>query len=286
MFPKRGPAAARCAQCGALNAIRDGVSVQVGDVRQPAGSAMRTHEHDTARLVVTTRGRYDERWRSRTVDCRAGTAFFRPAGEPHAESFAYEAVAHVTVILPATVIERFTGGDRRFAGGFAARDAGISALAERCAAEVWSPDSAAPIVLEGLALELFAQLRLHGRTRVERAPRWIAAARAMIEAQPDSVTPGALARELHLDASYAARAFRAHLGRTFGDYIRDARIARSVRRLASDPDATVADVALEAGFYDQSHFARAFKRVVGVTPRRYRELDRGEQRTLRKSKSS
>jgi AraC-like DNA-binding protein len=29
---------------------------------------------------------------------------------------------------------------------------------------------------------------------------------------------------------------------------------------------SIADVSLEAGFADQSHFTRAFKRIVGVTP--------------------
>lgn len=32
----------------------------------------------------------------------------------------------------------------------------------------------------------------------------------------------------------------------------------------------IAEVAAEAGFYDQSHFTRMFTRIVGVTPRRYK----------------
>ncbi len=31
----------------------------------------------------------------------------------------------------------------------------------------------------------------------------------------------------------------------------------------------IADIAVETGFYDQSHFSRAFARIVGVTPQRY-----------------
>jgi len=42
-------------------------------------------------------------------------------------------------------------------------------------------------------------------------------------------------------------------------------------------DAPVADVALRAGFADQSHFTRFFRRLMGVTPHAYRQ----ERRTPR-----
>jgi len=34
---------------------------------------------------------------------------------------------------------------------------------------------------------------------------------------------------------------------------------------------SIGDIALEAGFFDQSHFTRAFKRHTGLTPREYRQ---------------
>ncbi|MFE5322389.1 AraC family transcriptional regulator [Paenibacillus sp. NPDC056579] len=36
------------------------------------------------------------------------------------------------------------------------------------------------------------------------------------------------------------------------------------------PERSISDVALEAGFYDQSHFTRLFKHFAGVTPQHYR----------------
>jgi AraC family transcriptional regulator len=39
-------------------------------------------------------------------------------------------------------------------------------------------------------------------------------------------------------------------------------------------DDSIARIALDAGFADQSHFTRAFRRHHGVTPARYRELVR------------
>ena len=42
----------------------------------------------------------------------------------------------------------------------------------------------------------------------------------------------------------------------------------------ADSDVTLAQLAAEAGFVDQSHFTRAFKRHTGLTPGRYRETGR------------
>ena len=67
-----------------------------------------------------------------------------------------------------------------------------------------------------------------------------------------------------------------HLVRAFGKrygvpphrYRRLLRIELAKQRLSrGDP---LSDVALATGFYDQSHFGRHFRRVVGTTPGRYR----------------
>ncbi len=35
---------------------------------------------------------------------------------------------------------------------------------------------------------------------------------------------------------------------------------------------TMAAIALEAGFADQAHFSRTFRRLIGVSPREYRSV--------------
>jgi len=38
----------------------------------------------------------------------------------------------------------------------------------------------------------------------------------------------------------------------------------------------LADIALDAGFADQSHFTRVFKQITGTTPGAYRSLLKGK----------
>ena len=39
-------------------------------------------------------------------------------------------------------------------------------------------------------------------------------------------------------------------------------------------DAPLIEIAAAAGFYDQSHFSRTFKRLTGLTPAEYRVMSR------------
>lgn len=71
-----------------------------------------------------------------------------------------------------------------------------------------------------------------------------------------------------LSASYLIRAFKQHYGMTPHAYLINRRLqfGRSQLKLGH----RIADVALEAGFADQAHFQRAFKRFHAATPRQYR----------------
>lgn len=66
------------------------------------------------------------------------------------------------------------------------------------------------------------------------------------------------------------RLFQRHLGVTPQHYLRRLRVRLACRDLVHGT-ASLADVALAHGFYDQSHFVREFRRETGLTPGGYRE---------------
>jgi AraC-like DNA-binding protein len=80
-----------------------------------------------------------------------------------------------------------------------------------------------------------------------------------------------------LSPFYFLRIFRDEVGLTPHAYLNQIRIREAKRKLAAG--ASPAQVALECGFYDQSHLVRVFRGATGITPGRYqsafsRELDR------------
>ena len=69
--------------------------------------------------------------------------------------------------------------------------------------------------------------------------------------------------------SHFIRRFRQYFGMTPHAYLVNQRIQFSQRQLKQG--ATIAETALNAGFADQAHFQRTFKRLVAATPHQYRQ---------------
>lgn len=84
-------------------------------------------------------------------------------------------------------------------------------------------------------------------------------------------TLGDVADECRLSTTHFARAFKASTGMTPHGWLQARRVERARDLLATD--LSLAEIALECGFADQSHFTRVFSRIAGNTPgswRRYR----------------
>jgi AraC-like DNA-binding protein len=89
----------------------------------------------------------------------------------------------------------------------------------------------------------------------------------------DAVTLGELARYAGLSAFHLCRVFHEAVGITPHAYQTQVRVRRAKSLLAAGLPIT--RVAAEAGFYDQAHLTRHFKRITGVTPGRYVRDARG-----------
>jgi AraC family transcriptional regulator len=86
----------------------------------------------------------------------------------------------------------------------------------------------------------------------------------------DGISLDELARAAQLSPFHFARQFKAATGHPPHDYHIRLRVDRAQELLRTrGREWTLAAIASECGFVDQSHFSRHFKRVVGVTPGEY-----------------
>ncbi len=86
-----------------------------------------------------------------------------------------------------------------------------------------------------------------------------------------------LAARAHVSVSQLQREFQKLFGLTPGDYLLKVRLLMARRRL-EEGDEAVGAIALDCGFYDQSHFNRAFRSLVGLPPSDYRRRFRRTSR--------
>ena len=84
-----------------------------------------------------------------------------------------------------------------------------------------------------------------------------------------NVTLEDVAEHVHLNPSYFSTLFKQSTGSSFREYLNMVRIEES-KRLLSATDLSIIDIALAAGFEDQSYFTKVFKKYTGLTPKQYR----------------
>ncbi len=232
------------------------------------------HTHDRACVAVMLEGSFDLQIEGRCLPCPPVAVFTEPAGEHHSNRIG-RAGARVVVIQPDPVEQELL---RPFAG-FIDRTshrhhAGIAERAGRLAAELSRPDDLAPLAAEGIVLEILVVLARSGDESVRRPPPWLLRAQEVLHAGfTEPVRTAEIAREVAVHPAHLARAFRQCFRVSMGTYVRRLRLEWAAKELAGS-DVPLAGLALAAGFADQSHFTRAFKRYSGLTPSVYRRTRR------------
>lgn len=85
-----------------------------------------------------------------------------------------------------------------------------------------------------------------------------------------NATVEAVANSAGVSPRQVARLFSRYLGLTPKELARVTRFQTAMRALMRDRSASLVDVALEAGYFDQAHFIREFRRMTGGVPRGYK----------------
>ena len=69
---------------------------------------------------------------------------------------------------------------------------------------------------------------------------------------------------------YFCRLFKKSVGATPYQYVMQQRVEMA-KRMLQQQGLSIADVAFDCGFANQSHLGRIFKKHTGTTPKKYRE---------------
>lgn len=86
----------------------------------------------------------------------------------------------------------------------------------------------------------------------------------------ENITLERMAGMLYLSPPYFSRLFSREVGTPFNAYLNSLRI-RKAQELMRHKSLRLTDIALMAGFHDQSYFTKVFKRETGIAPLKYRE---------------
>lgn len=78
-----------------------------------------------------------------------------------------------------------------------------------------------------------------------------------------------IALAVHLNVDYAARIFKQEEGMSIMEYLGKQRIIKSISFMQI-ADMSISDIAYRSGFVNSSHYSTAFKKIMGISPKEYK----------------
>lgn len=231
------------------------------------------HEHENPFFCLVLDGVGTRSWHGKLgAEAPMALTVF-PAEIPHANHWYGEGGHVLHVEFSGEWLERLRGSTQVLQRPADFQHGAPLWLARRLLDEARLQDAAAPLVIEGLAMELLGECtRAPAAAPSAAPPRWLRKARSLMrERCSERLSLEAIAQHCGVSADHLARAFRQHYGTTVGDHLRALRIEQACQALAQ-PDLSLAEIALVAGFTDQSHFGRVFQRHMRMTPGAFRRL--------------
>ena len=225
--------------------------------------ALGLHHHSEPRIVLPLLGAFETSHGRRTLPVDGSAAMYRPAWDEHRDSY-HTATDSLVLLLPAE-----TAGSAR--EPYVMRDPALPDLGQTLRTEWVVRDAASNLIMEGLTL-LTTCIVLNRRPVTSRGkPHWIATVREQLEAcyaEPPTLVE--LASSVDRDAAYVAATFKRVYGSSVGMYLRRLRLWQARHSIDDRRSGSIAEIALQCGYSDQSHFTRQFKQLFSVTPGEYR----------------
>jgi AraC family transcriptional regulator len=230
------------------------------------GRRLPRHSHERGFFTLLLDGGYREEFGARDVACTPYTVAYHPPREPHECAMDARGARVFNVEIPDRWVGS-TGSPRPFVD---LRGGGVTWLATRLFREFRDGLAGPPIAAEGLLLEMLSLAGGSVPRRDSGRPGWLTRAIDFLESEfRRSLRIEEVAFEVGIHPTHLSRVFRRQLGVPLGEYVHRLRVRYASEELCR-PEARLAEVAAAAGFADQSHMTRVFKRLTGATPAAFR----------------
>lgn len=233
-------------------------------VIEPPGLKVAEHHHDWPVLTFYVMGDVVRVQEGAEVRENRPALSLNGAGEAHSNAVGPAGLEQIDVEFDPDWLRAHTGysdcpSGKTWIGGKLAAQANVLR-------RYWTKEHSTEAQLASLTARL---LRDASGSISVNEPRWLSAVLAELE-QDDIPSTSTLARRLGLHPGWLAQSYRAAVGEGLCQTITRQRVQRAAMLLRTT-DLPGAAIAVDAGFCDQSHMIRSFKRLLGRSPSRVRD---------------
>jgi AraC family transcriptional regulator len=257
--------------CLSILKSREVAGLQLRDGVYSAKTGVPGHSHQQAVFCIALNGMCNEVYAGATRTYEAFTVEFLPPDHCHSLHFPFADMRAFGVNVPPQWLERAREYSLSVNDSVHSHRGMLSRLMMKLYGEFAQTDEASSLVIEGLTLEMLAEVSRRQVKSERTPPRWLAQTIEILRGGFSArLTVTQLASMVGVHPVHLTREFRRFHRCTVGDYIRHLRIEQASLELRTSTH-SLAAIAAGAGFSDQSHFSRTFKRFTGMTPAKYRE---------------
>lgn len=250
-----------------IGATRDAASARLIETTYTPGMRLPRHSHQFPYMVLMLDGVLNETSRGRTHELSSGWMVFNDAAECHENEIRVPRTRCLNVELSPSILERLDSEGLRSPERVLYTHAGhaVGAIGRLYAAAI---DPGPEIEVEESLVEILAVAWRSAPTRDE-AP-WVRRVVELLHARfRESLSLHQIAGEVGITHVHLCRGFKQARGCTIGEYIRALRVQWALSEITKD-EASLAAIAVRAGFSDQAHMTRTISRALGRSPGRLR----------------
>lgn len=249
-----------------------GGGLDMCEVLYPAKLNQPRHTHKFASFSFVLCGNYTETVNSSPFPRQASTLIFHPPEESHAVVFENE----VRIFSVEFSFERLLKLKQHgvvFDDSTSCCSEETNMLGNKIYREFCRMDSFSKLAIEGLILELLAEAaRRKFGVQEKNIPFWLKRTKEFLHDNfTEAVTLELLAEIADVHPVYLSRIFREKFDCTIGEYVRRLRVEFASKQISTTEN-PLSEIALMAGFADQSHLSKTFKSSYGLTPAEFRKL--------------
>lgn len=240
----------------------------------PPKLRMPRHTHESASFSLVLQGAYTEKYEQSSRHCQCSTIVVHPPQESHSVDFLNTKSRILNIKINHQRYQQLCEHSKGLKQPKSLLNSETIYLTNRLQREFNQKDEISALAVEGLILEILAEVlrpNTHEKTFQPKSPRWMKEVEEFLHSNfAESFTLEEIAKIADVHSVHLARVFRERYGCTIGEYVRKLRVEFACRQIKKD--IPISEIALSAGFSDQSHLTRTFKTQVGLTPNEYKKL--------------
>lgn len=228
------------------------------------------HSHEHMQLTLVLKGGCREKRKLQEFDCTPGMLLLYPCFEPHINTSYARNSKNFHIGFEDSSFKKYGINTVGFEGQCLIKNPLIKCGLLNLIAELNVLDKQSEISLDTTLLAIISLLPANDD--FNSMPNWVKELKELLhDEMKTDWSLNELSTKINIHPVTISKYFPKYFHSNIGDYIRKIKIEKTLPILLKK-NIAINDIAINAGFVDNAHYTRVFKKHTGITPSRFREF--------------